>query len=81
MIMTDSIASPTSGIVYGEIGMTTLYSRYEAAYDLVLHMDVNHLDIQNSAGYMNLIQNQRRAAGDAAYPTQNKYRTIPSRER
>lgn len=52
--MTDSIASPTSGIVYGEIGMTTLYSRYEAAYDLVLHMDVNHLDIQNSAGYMNL---------------------------
>lgn len=56
MAMVASIARLASRIACEEKRMATIYSGYEAAYDLSLHMNMNNLTIgfQNSAGYMDL---------------------------
>ena len=56
MAMAASIARLASSIAYGKKRVATMYSRYKAAYSLILHVDISHLiiDFQNSAGYMNL---------------------------
>lgn len=56
MAVATFIARLASSIAYKKKRMATIYLKYEAAYSSTLHMDSNHLiiDIQNSAGYMNL---------------------------